>query len=187
MNPTFKTIIISLFCFFIFVILFLGSQYFKKEKSGPSEMYEDECYTTFYSLYQLCDNGVFDECIKSAEELNATYYPNDNVLNAILARAYYLSDNKEKSILYLERSLHGKYLCNPLKPSNELLQLEKAQIHFNLGILYGALGKKKKESHANNTAIEILKKTVGEKFNEKFLFKFKKDSELSLKHFSKIE
>ena len=80
---------------------------------------DDECYGIYSDLNTICESGNLDACIIEIKNVMESKYTGDSYLYLMLGSAYYATDNIDKSILSLESSLTGDYLCKIYSPYDE--------------------------------------------------------------------
>ena len=145
----------------------------------------DECYSIYSDLNTICESGNLDECIIKIKKVIESEYTGDSFLYLMLGSAYYATDNIDKSILSLENSLTGEYLCETYSPYDELVNIEKAQILLNLSKLHEVAGNSQKSNQFEDKAVIILKNVAGTNYDEEYLSKIKAASYKGLIKFKK--
>jgi tetratricopeptide (TPR) repeat protein len=139
-----------------------------------------EKYFEFYERYEEKDSDGLRQC---GEFLLENGYEDDRMILGALATESYSRGQSAEAVTYLESALNGDYASEAVKPSENLIIFEEAQLHYMLYLVHSEMGNAHDSRREHNLAIDFFKKFYDVKYSDELLEKGMDMSRRALNHF----
>jgi tetratricopeptide (TPR) repeat protein len=144
-------------------------------------------YDKYFEFYERYEEKDSDGLRQSGKFLLKNGYEDDRMILGALAAESYSRGQSAETVTYLESALNGGYASEAVKPSENLINFEKAQLHYMLYLVHSEIGNTHDSQKEYNLSIDYFKKFYDVKYSDELLEKGMDMSKRALNHFRTID